>query len=59
MGPTSVWPRGDRKGGDLWPASPGHAAWCVEESEFIEFSPRHELARLLDHIRKQVQVSSR
>ena len=28
-----------------------------EDSEFIEFSPQHEFAMLLDHVRKQVQDS--
>jgi hypothetical protein len=36
---------------------PGHTAWCHEDSEFIEFSPQHEFAILLDHVRKQVQGS--
>ena len=44
------------RAGDLWHAPPGHTAWCIEDSEFIEFSPQHELATLLDHVRKQVQA---
>ena len=47
------------RAGDLWHAPPGHTAWCTEDSEFIEFSPQRELATLLDHVRKQVQASSR
>ena len=45
------------RAGDLWHAPPGHTAWCVQDSEFIEFSPQHEFAALLDHVRKQVQTS--
>jgi hypothetical protein len=45
------------RAGDLWHTPPGHTAWCIEDSEFIEFSPQHELATLLDHVRKQVQGS--
>jgi hypothetical protein len=47
------------RAGDLWHAPPGHTAWCTEDSEFVEFSPQRELATLLDHVRKQVQASSR
>ena len=47
------------RAGDLWHAPPGHTAWCTEDSEFVEFSPQRELAALLDHVRKQVQASSR
>ena len=47
------------RAGDLWHAPPGHTAWCNEDSKFIEFSPQHEFATLLDHLRKEVQASSR
>ena len=47
------------RAGDLWYTPPGHTAWCIEDSEFIEFSPQQEFATLLDHVRKQVQASSR
>jgi hypothetical protein len=47
------------RAGDLWHAPPGHTAWCTEDSEFVEFSPQRELRTLLDHVRKQVQASSR
>jgi hypothetical protein len=45
------------RAGDLWHTPPGHTAWCSEESEYIEFSPQHEFASLLNHVRKQVHAS--
>jgi hypothetical protein len=47
------------RAGDLWHTPPGHTAWCNEDSEFVEFSPQHELLKLLEHVRRQVQASSR
>jgi hypothetical protein len=47
------------RAGDLWYTPPGHTAWCNEDSEFIEFSPQQEFASLLNHVRKQVEASSR
>jgi hypothetical protein len=47
------------RAGDLWNTPPGHTAWCNEDSEFIEFSPQQEFASLLNHVRKQVEASSR
>ncbi len=43
------------KGGNLyyWPA--GHTGVVEEDIEFIEFSPRHEMDKVLDHVKAKVQ----
>jgi hypothetical protein len=34
-----------------WP--PGHTVWVEEDTSFVEFSPKHELKHVYDHIGKK------
>jgi len=42
------------KAGDMfyWPA--GHTVWANEDVSFVEFSPKHELKHVYDHIGEKV-----
>lgn len=35
-----------------WPA--GHTVWVDEDTSSVEFSPRHELKEVYDHINRKV-----
>lgn len=43
------------RAGDVWYASPGHTAWCDEDTEFIDVSPARELTQVIDHVLSQSQ----
>ncbi|MBU0982821.1 MAG: cupin domain-containing protein [candidate division Zixibacteria bacterium] len=46
------------KAGEMfyWPA--GHTVWVEEDTSFVEFSPKHELKAVYDHIGKKMAAVS-
>ena len=42
------------RAGEVWYTSPGHTAWCDEDTEYIDVNPSHDFAHVIDHIRKQM-----
>lgn len=46
------------EGGNLyyWPA--GHTGVVEEDVEFIEFSPQHEMEKVLDHVKHKLQQAA-
>ena len=46
------------KAGEMfyWPS--GHTVWVEEDTSFVEFSPKHELKEVYDHIGKKVEAMS-
>jgi len=46
------------KAGDTfyWPA--GHTVWVDEDTSFVEFSPKHELKKVYDHIGNKLAAVS-
>ena len=46
------------KAGEMfyWPA--GHTVWVEEDTSFVEFSPKHELKEVYDHIGSKVEATA-
>ena len=40
--------------GDVWYAPPGHTAWVDEDTEVVEFTPKEESDKLMDHIKRRM-----
>ena len=38
--------------GEAFYWAPGHAPEALEDSEYIDFSPTHDFAKVIDHIRR-------
>jgi len=47
------------KAGEMfyWPA--GHTVWVEEDTSFVEFSPKHELKQVYDHIGGKVAAMAK
>lgn len=43
--------------GQLYHLPPGHTVWFEEPTEFVEFSPQHEMDEVLAHVEQQMQAA--